>query len=281
VTLPPRVAACIITWNGKDLLKRLLDSLACVEWADLHVIVVDNASNDGTRRMMQSDYPRAEYILLDRNIGYSGAINRGIERAMELGYDYIWVFNNDVVVEPDSLGKLVELMESDPAVGVAGPLVLDYRTGAVAHAGYRVSLWTGRMKELDPPGDRKPYEVDSAFGCSNLIRMEAIREVGGFDPAYNVYFDETDFNIRMRHKGWKVVISPSAKVYHEESATMNRFLVRKGWLLLRNLVRFEVKNARAHRLAVFFPYFVLIHLPQFLLRGLHYAYAVRRGKSAS
>ncbi len=281
MTSSPKVTACIVTWNGKDLLKRLLVSLDSVEWPDLHVIVVDNASNDGTSNMMESEYPGVEYIYLERNLGYSAAINRGIESSIARDDDYIWVFNNDVVVTPDSLKKLVELMESDPCLGVAGPLVLDYRTGAVAHAGYRISMWTGRMRELSPLESGEPYEVDSAFGCSNLIRTEVIKQVGEFDPAYNVYFDETDFNVRVRQKGWKVAMLPVAEVYHEESATMNRFLLRKAWLLLRNLIRFEIKNAGAHRLVVFFPYFLLIHLPQFFLRGLYYVYLIRRGRPVS
>jgi len=97
---------------------------------------------------------------------------------------------------------------------------------------------------------------------------------------HNVYFDETDFNVRAGRKGWKLLILPAAKVYHEESATMNKFLGRKAWLLLRNLVIFELKNARPYQLAVFFPYFLFFHLPQFFLRGLYYAYSIRREKSS-
>ena len=272
-----KVSACIVTWNGEHLLARLLESLEAVQWADLHIVVVDNASADDTAVMVKQRFPCVEFVRLENNIGYSAAINVGIERAASKSAELVWVFNNDVVVEPDTLERLVDAIESDERIGVAGPLVMDYSTRKVVHAGYRISLFTGRMSKIGSlPDEKKPYEVDSAFGCSNLIRMAVSNQIGGFDPAYNVYFDETDFNTRARHAGWKVVVVPSARVYHEESATMDRFVAHKAWLLLRNLVRFEIKNARLGQLAVFFPYFLLIHLPLFLIRGLWYVIKLRR-----
>ena len=265
-----------MTWNGAALLERLLRSLREVKFPSFHIFVVDNASADGTAEMLSKQFPEVEVERLDKNIGYSAAINEGINRARAKGSNYMWIFNNDVVVEPDCLKELVAVMELDPNVGVAGPLVLDYSTGKVAHAGYKIDMWTGRMKEYKSPRDGRAYEVDSAFGCSNLVRMAVIDRIGGFDPHYNVYFDETDFNVRARKAGWKVVVAPSARVRHEESATMKNYLSRKALLLLRNLLRFEWKNATGVQLMVFFPYFLLIHLPTFFIKGLWYFFELRR-----
>jgi GT2 family glycosyltransferase len=225
--------------------------------------------------MVSKRFPEVELVRLDRNIGYSAGINEGVKRASANNSDFVWVFNNDVVVEPDCLKELVEVMASDASVGVAGPLVMDFASNKIAHAGYKIDLWTGRMMERKSPPGPKPYEVDSAFGCSNLIRMKVIDQIGEFDPRYNVYFDETDFNVRARKAGWKVMVVPSAKVRHEESATMNMFLLRKASLLLRNLIRFELKNARPAQLAVFFPYFLFVHLPIFFVLGTWYFIKLR------
>lgn len=278
MTRAAKVCAVIVTWNGRHLLDRLLESLMKSDWSGLHIVVVDNASADDTVAMMKNKYPSVEPICLKENIGYSAGINVGIERAKSIGPDYVWVFNNDVVTMPDCLEKLVEIMDKHPDVGVAGPMVLDFKTGKIAHAGYRISLMTGRMTELAAPPDSIGfYQVDSAFGCSNLIRMKVVEQIGGFDPGFNVYFDETDFNVRAGRAGWKVIVAPEARVYHEESATMNKMLPRKAWLLLRNLMKFELKHATAAQLTVFIPYFFLIHIPQFIARGLWYAYNVRKG----
>ena len=276
MTEPAKVTACIVTWNGADLLERLLKSLREVKFSAFHILVVDNASTDGTVEMLRKHFPEVELARLERNIGYSAAINEGINRARAKGADYVWIFNNDVEVEPDCLKELIAVMERDPHVGVVGPLILDFATGAVAHAGYRIDMWTGRMKECKSPRDKSVYEVDSAFGCSNLVRMAVIDRIGGFDPHFNVYFDETDFNVRARKAGWKVVVAPSARARHEESATMNKFLSRKALLLLRNLIKFEWKNATGAQLMVFFPYFLLIHLPTFFIKGLWYYFELRR-----
>lgn len=276
MTSSPQIHIVIVTWNGKHLIERLVESLEKSDRPCERIVVVDNASSDGTVEMLADRFPRIEVIRMEKNIGYSAGINVGLKRVKEKGAQYVWVFNNDVVVKPDCLAKLVDTIESDPQIGVVGPIVFDYKTKQIAHAGYRINMWTGGMKEIGtPPGD-EPYEVDSAFGCSNLIRMEAVERIGGFDDGYNVYFDETDFNSRARRDGWKVVVEPRAGVYHEESATMNRMIMKKGLLLLRNLVRFEVKNAGPLRLTVFFPYFLLIHIPQFLVRGAWYALKVGR-----
>lgn len=265
----PLVTAVIINWNGKELALRLLESLEKVNYSNLKIIVVDNASSDGSIEAIGEKRPKVEVIENSRNMGYCAAVNQGISRSVELGANYTWVLNNDVVVYEDTLMKLVEAIESDDKVAAVGPLVYDLdNPDTLAHPGYSVSLWTGIMrKRWDKRGADAAYEVDSAFGCSNLVRTSAVVEVGGYDERFNVYFDETDLNARLKKAGHKVLVVPGAKVLHEESATMNRTLLIKAWLLLRNLFLFEVKNASPAQLAVFIPYFFLIHIPYFFLLG--------------
>lgn len=263
----PFIAAIVVNWNGRDLTLRLLRSLREINYENFYVIVVDNGSSDGSGDAFRSAFPDIEIIELDMNYGYSEGINKGIKRAEELNADFYWVFNNDVVVKRDTLSKLLEAMNSDPKIGIAGPIVRDFSTGKVAHAGYRINMWFGWMKEIGMPLSYTPYEVDSAFGCSNLIRSDVVKDMGMFDRDYNVYFDETDFNTRARRKGWKVVVVPGAEVLHEESATMNKRLIRKAWLLLRNLLLFEIKNAKDYQLLFFLFYYFIVHLPYFFLRG--------------
>jgi GT2 family glycosyltransferase len=277
--MTPLVVATIVNWNGRELTLRLLRSLSA-SGPSLKIIVVDNASDDGSVDAVREKFPAAEIISLSENIGYSAGINKGIERATDLGAQYHWVFNNDVEVEKDTLSRLLEVMEADRSVGIAGPLVFDYATGRLAHAGYRVNLWLGWITDLKAASGKSFYEVDSAFGCSNLIRAETARDVGPFDPSYNVYFDETDFNTRARRKGWRVVVVRGARVRHEESATMNRRLAHKAWLLLKNLLRFELKNARFYQLPVFLLYYFLVHVPYFFIRGTFEACRISMSKRA-
>jgi len=271
----PLVVATVVNWNGRELTLRLLRSLEKTAYPNLKVIAVDNASNDGSVEAIRLSHPSVEVIVLPRNRGYSAGINAGLERAQELGAEYHWVFNNDVEIETGALDLLLKEMEADPKVGVAGPIVYDFTTGEIAHAGYRINMWLGRMTELGRPVAESAYEVDSAFGCSNLIRAAALKDVGGFDESFNVYFDETDFNARAQKNGWKVVVVPDARVRHEESATMNMHIISKAWLLLKNLFKFEMKNATRLQLAVFIPYYFVIHIPLFLLRGSLHAIRIR------
>ncbi len=212
-------------------------------------------------------------------------MNQGIDRGLDLGADYVWVLNNDVVVDPDSLRKLVEAGEQNPDAGVIGPVIYsadDPRE--VDHAGYSISFWTGRLKALEHGRDvfandgDTTASVDSVLGCSNLIKTSALKKVGRFQTIYEIYFEETDFNVRAKRAGFDVIVAKDAKVVHVGSATMNKFILRRAWLLLRNLFLFEMLNARPIHLLAFIPYFFLIHVPYFLVRGTVYAASVKLAK---
>jgi GT2 family glycosyltransferase len=279
----PSVFTIVVNWNGR---RQLLDCLSSLERTDypmskLSVVVIDNASTDGSQEAIRQKFPRVALVENSCNLGYVEAVNSGAEIALKHGADYLWILNNDVIVYPDTLRNLLKAAAGDPGIAVAGPVIYAYSDDQrVEHAGYKINPWIGYLKKLRYGidifrGDEEEADVDSILGCSNLIKADAWLKVGCFDPVYDIYFEETDFNARARRQGWRVVLVKNARVRHESAATMNRHLRRRAWLLLRNLFIFQRRNAQSYHLLVFAPYFFLVHVPYFLVRGLHYGFMVK------
>jgi hypothetical protein len=285
----PLVYAVVVNWNGREDLLQCLSSLEKTEYpgSRLKVTVIDNASVDGSRAAVRERFPKVSLLENSRNLGYVAAVHIGAAKALDQGADYLWVFNNDVAVAPDALRALVAAAEGDARIAVAGPVIYRYEEeGIVEHAGYGINPWTGHLRRLrygrDVFSDGRTREnVDSILGCSNLIRAAAWRELAGLDSVYGVYFEETDFNTRARRGGWKVVLVKDARVRHRCAATMNRHLGRRAWLLLRNLFIFQCRNAKRQHLFVFIPYYFLVHVPYFLIRGVFYAGALKCARAFS
>jgi len=276
----PAVQAVIVNWNGKEHLLECLASIEALDYPDskLRIVVVDNGSRDGSQQTVIRQHPRCALLENRKNLGYANAVNRGIQHGLASGAGYIWISNNDVVVFPDTLRELVNAGESDKSIGVIAPVVYAYGDPQkVSNAGYSINFWTGRMKRLRIGRDvfvnqeNTACDVDSILGCSLLIKASVFPRIGVFKTIYNVYFEETDFNVRARRAGFRVVLAKNAKVLHKDAATMDLHLLWRAWLLLRNLFVFECLNAGRIQLAVFLAYYFLVHLPQFIVRGSLYA----------
>ncbi|MBN1567301.1 MAG: glycosyltransferase family 2 protein [Acidobacteria bacterium] len=274
----PQVHAVIVNWNGRQHLLECLSSLKGIRYPESQfcVTIVDNGSTDGSQKAVRTHFPHVILMENPSNFGYVAAVNQGVAKALEQGAEYIWIFNNDVVVYPDTLANLVKWIRSDSRIAVAGPIICSYEDETrIDHSGYKINLWIGRLRKLRYGTDvfangAETADVDSILGCSNLIRADAWKEIGPLDPAYDLYFEETDFNTRARSHGWRIVLVKEARVRHRRSATMNLFIRRRAWLLLRNLYIFQYRNAQRRQLLLFTPYYFLIHVPWFMIRGLYY-----------
>ena len=284
----PRVLITIVNWNGRDDLIALLASIKNLNYpkGNYTVMVVDNGSSDGSQTAVSQSFPDVYLLENKRNIGYVKAVNQGIANGLNMAADYIWIFNNDVTVEENSLKRLVEAGQQDENIGVIAPVIYAYKNPEVIeNVGYKINFWIGRLKKLKFgrdvfQNDNNYYaEVDSQLGCATLIKSAVFKMVGNFQTIYNLYFEETDFNTRARKKGFRVVVVKDAKVWHKTASTMNKFILRRAYLLLRNLLLFELLNAKTKHLLVFIPYYFLIHLPYFLVYGGIYGLKVKFKKN--
>ena len=280
----PRVLITIVNWNGRDDLVELLASIKNLNYPkdNYKIMAIDNGSSDGSQTAISQSFPDVYLLENKRNIGYVKAVNQGIAYGLNREVDYIWIFNNDVTVEEDSLMRLVEAGQQDKNIGVIAPVIYSYKNPEVIeNIGYQINFWIGRLKKLKFGCDvfqnyNDEYaEVDSQLGCSILIKSTVVEMVGNFQAIYNLYFEETDFNVRARKKGFRVVVVKDAKVWHKTASTMNKFILRRAYLLVRNLFLFELLNAKIKHLLVFIPYYFLIHLPYFLIYGSIYGLKVK------
>jgi GT2 family glycosyltransferase len=286
----PEVLAVIVNWNGKEDVLECLESLLKVNYPKdkFRIVVVDNGSSDGSPADISRAYPDVFLIKNKKNRGYVRAVNQGIDQGLTRDVEYVWVCNNDIVVDEDALVQLVAIGQSDPQIGVVGPVIYSYRNPrTIDNVGYKINFWVGRLKKLKYEDDifsdprSRMCDVDSNLGCSNIIKTSLIQSIGVFRPIYKIYFEETDFNARARRAGSRVVVARKAKVWHKRAATMDRFLFRRAYLLLRNLFIFEILNARLKHLIVFIPYYFLFHVPYFLIHGSYYGLRVKlRNKKA-
>lgn len=262
------VLAVVVNWNGKAHLKVCLDSLASLDYAKnkWEVMVIDNGSQDGSEKMIPLLYPRFNLVKNTKNIGFAGAENQAVRFCREKGADFLWILNNDVRVAEDALSRLIDAARSDDKIAVISPAVYDDRKrDRIDSAGYKIDLWTGRFRKVRP--EDGVTDVDSVQGCAALMRASVFDSAGLFPDTFHAYFEESDLHQRIKRAGYRIVTVKNARVWHKRAASYSRVPVVWAFFLLRNLILFEIRNARPVQLLVFVPFFILVHLPLFVLRG--------------
>ena len=211
----------IPTFEARELLAETLESLAA-QTVPVRVIVVDNASSDGTADMISSRFPDVRVVRSARNLGFGRAINLGVAEAAA-DTDAIVLVNNDAVCGPSFVEHIVAPLD-DPAVGmVAGVLLQGSAPERIDSAGVELDATLGAWDVLwNEPLERlatAPPPVGPCGGAA-AYRAQAFREVGGFDEAFFAYWEDVDLALRLRLAGWRCVAAASARALHRHGATL-------------------------------------------------------------
>jgi hypothetical protein len=227
----PDISIGIVSYNTCDLLRACLQSLrqrAAEGEATIEVIVADNGSSDGSVEMVQREFPEFQAFYTGGNIGYGRANNAAFERATGR---YFFVLNSDTEVEPGALREMVQFMDAHPQAGGAGAKLIlpdgstqpsvgtdptlraiffeqTYLDKLLPHSrltgGYLLTWWDYKERR----------EVEQVCGACLFVRREAWHQIGGFDPAFFMYFEDTDFCLRLRRAGWQIWYLPDARIQH-------------------------------------------------------------------
>ena len=224
------LSVVIPSYNTRDLMEQALRTVQEASGdLSVEVIVVDNASRDGSADMVAERVPEAELIRNERNLGFGGANNAAFARARGR---HVLLLNSDTIVRPDTLSTLVSFMDEHPEAGAAGcrilnpdgSLQLDCRRGfpTPAAAFYKLTGLSRmfprsqrfaryNLTYLDPD---EMNEVDALSGSCMIVRRQVLEQVGGFDEAYFMYGEDLDWCFRMREAGWKIYYTPTTEIIH-------------------------------------------------------------------
>ena len=216
----PSVVSIILNTNRRDDTLECLNSLMSNGYKNHRAIVLDNHSTDGSVEAIARAFPSVEIIELVDNGGYAGNNNVGIAAAMTSGADWVLVLNEDTVLAADCLEHLVAVGESDPSIGIVGPMVYHHDEPEVIQSAGGVfgPYWDSIHLCKDEP-DRgqiqDPHSVDWISGCAIMVRRDVIEQVGMIDARYFYYWEETEWCLRASRGGWKIVHVPRAKIWHK------------------------------------------------------------------
>ena len=232
------LSVIIVTWNVRDHLSRCLNSLhdACEQdGIAAHVCVVDNASVDGTEKLVRDAYPWVQLITNSDNLGYVVANNLALKQ-QQAEADLLWLLNPDTIVLPGTARRLLTFMTDHPRAGLVGPKLLNpdgslqecaFRFPGASQALFSLGLLPRRLYYSSLNGrypqaafERdEPFRIDHPLGAAMLVRSKAVQDVGLLDPRFFMYCEEIDWAWRLHNAGWEQWLLPGAQVIHVGGAS--------------------------------------------------------------
>jgi GT2 family glycosyltransferase len=242
------VSIIISNYNGEKHLRECLSSLMQLDYLRYEVIVIDAASTDSSIAIIERDFPKVRLIKKGK-IGIGEAINYGISIAQ--GEIIVFDLNNDDIVDKKWLINLVRVLNSSPNIGVVCGKRLKYGTNRILDSagGGRISFLTGRtpVTGANEP-DSKVYDYQKEVEWAPVIttRRSILREIGLVDPDYYIYYEDSDFSLRVARSGYKIVFVPSAVYWHKGSSTVGQHSRIFHYYMYRNQIRFILKNYPFH-----------------------------------
>ena len=277
------ISIIIVSWNARDFLRGCVNSIneTCQD-LDVEIIVVDNASSDGSAEMVRATFPEVTLELTGHNQGFAQANNIGIKMARGEYYAFI---NSDVIVHPGCLAALIAFLQVHPDVGLVGPRVSGgdgklqrtcrrlptvwntfCRAFALDSILGRWPLFSGR--EMRHWNHESQDEVEVISGCFWVARRAAVERVGGLDERFFFYAEDVDWCKRFRNSGWKVAFVPGATATHFGGASSSNAPLRYSIEMLRANLAYWGKYSGAPGKASFYLLSIAHHGVRILSRGL-------------
>ena len=281
-----KVSVIIPNYNGMQYVKRCLDSLMAQTLKDWEILFIDNGSADGSRELVEKEYPLVKVIALPENLGFCGAVNIGIRAATA---PYVVLLNNDTEAEPEFLQELYDGIRRKPRAFSGGAMMLQFHDREkIDDAGnfYNALGWAFALGKGKPAADyNKERKIFSACGGAAIYRKDLLEELGYFDEEHFAYLEDMDIGYRAQIAGYENWYFPKAKVYHVGSGTSgsryNQFKIRYS---SRNNIYMIYKNMPILQIVLNMPLLVAgftVKLLFFSFKGYgrEYAAGIKNGFS--
>jgi GT2 family glycosyltransferase len=281
------VSIIIVSWNAREFLRGCLNSIAQSRGqSGDEVIVVDNASSDGSAEMVEREFPSVKLLRAGSNLGFAGANNLAMKYAQG---DYFALVNSDALVYPGCLERLCEHLDLHPEIGLVGPRVVG-GDGLLQRTCRKLpTLWNTlcRALALDRPlagwstfsgyevpsaQHEQPHEPEVMSGCFCVARRRAVEQIGGLDERFFFYGEDIDWCKRFRDGGWKLAFVPAASAMHFGGGSTSKAPLRFSVEILRATLIYWHKHHGAMGRMACQTLLVLHHATRLALRSLRYLF---------
>lgn len=245
------MSAVVLNYRTAEQTWLAVRSLQASRTRPLEILIVDNASGDGSADRLRGSLERVRVVESPTNAGFPGGCNIGIRAALAAGAEYVLLLNSDAVLAPDAIGHMAAAMAARQSLGIAAPVLLSREEpDHVSSAGISFSRRTARMRHraagrrvaaLEPGAVQI---VDAVSGCVMLIRRAVFERAGLLDEAYFFSFEDIDFCLRARDAGFHTGCVQDAIAYHEGGRTIGRRSARRVYFATRNHLRLAAQAGR-------------------------------------
>lgn len=273
------VVIIVLNHNKKNDILQCLDSIFKMDYSEFEVIVVDNGSKDGSVEEIKTKYPSGHLVESKTNLGAAGGRNLGMQYVNEkFDFQYILFLDNDSIVEKNALSEMINSFNSKEEIGIVTPkCYMMSKTNTFGYAGgMAVNLFTGKIEDIgsgkkDEGQYDKPMFVDACGGLF-LASKNLISRVGMFDDKFNPYgWEDVDYSIRAREKGYNIVYNPKAIVHHKGGKiTRTTSATEYEYSKVKNYFYLLKKHANIFQfitLGLFLPLRILKIMVQEILQG--------------
>lgn len=254
-----KIAIIILNWNGKE---NTLDCLKSIDKSQ-KILVVDNNSTDDSVEIIKKEFPEVKIIQNPQNYGFAKGNNIGIKKALSDGAEYVFILNNDTVLEKNCLKNLLEAVKKYQEYSIFAPKIYfeknyefhkdrysDNEKGRVIWYAGGIIDWKnvyGKHRGVDEVdcGQFDKFEsTEYATGAAMFVKKEVFEKIGLLDEKYFMYYEDTDFCIRAKKAGFKILFVPNAVVYHKNAGSSSSGSHLQDYYITRNRLMFGIKYAK-------------------------------------
>ncbi|MCB0509678.1 MAG: glycosyltransferase family 2 protein [Bacteroidetes bacterium] len=258
----PLVYAVVTNWNGLEDTTECLASTLASDYPNLKIILVDNGSTDDSASTLAQNFPEVDQVQTGKNGAITAAYNMGMQYGLDRKADYILMLNNDTVLAPDMISKMVQVAEADETIGQVTPKIYYYdQPQTIWFAGGKRSWFDFGAYDtheglLDSPQNNVAKEVDFAWACGMLMRRSLLEKMGLFDTQFYLYYDDVDTSIRTQQAGYRIWYEPGAKMWHKVSHSTGS--AKFAYIWARSKMRLYLKHAHGIHKAILI-FYAFIH----------------------
>ncbi|QEC66628.1 glycosyltransferase family 2 protein [Panacibacter ginsenosidivorans] len=267
-----KVSVITVNFNHNYVTEALLHSIAEKNtYTSLEIIVVDNGSKENPVPAWVLKYPHVQFIRSDKNLGFAGGNNLGIQKASG---DYFFLVNNDTEFTEGLVEQLVATLEQHPECGIVSPKIRYFdEPEMLQYAGYtEMNYYTCRNKCIGQfEKDNGQYDNLSgvtgfAHGAAMMIKKEATEKGGLMAEHFFLYYEEMDWCEHIKRAGYTIRLNMQALIYHKESVSVGKASAMKEYFMNRNRILFIRRNAHSFKKIIFYCYFVLFVTPRNIIK---------------